>query len=574
MKHTELKTQLETLWTQLYPEPEHKNILGKLLIELEDTLSNLHFKPQPEGWYKDAVVYSLYIDFFNHTFDGLIEKLDMLKDLGINCLWLLPLLESPMRDAGFDIKDYRNIRAALLGLPESTPATVKQQAFREFLAEAHKRGIRVIFDVAMNHTSEEHPWFVESRKGPDNPYRDYYIWNKDTNKYKETRLLFKGMCPSNWEKSDDWYFFHRFFEFQPDLNYKNPMVMLEICRVLLFWMKQGLDGFRADAIPYLWKVDGTDCENLPETHIILKIFRAVLDYVRPNTLLLAEACQPPVEVVRYFGNNDECHAGYHFPLMPMIFKSLAVADATPVKDVLNPAVTPEIPADNQWFVFLRLHDELTLEMVTPEDRKIIHDHYCKQPGWDFRVGEGISARIAELLDRDPRKIALAYSIMFTMPGTPVIYYGDEFARLNDEAFYHAFKKETGKNDTRYLVRGPLDWELIEENLSDENSLASKVNNSLSTMLALRNETKTFGRGKLQWTDINVFTDSADHQPILGYFRIYENEKILVLQNLSDTMHTITKIDNQTISGENLFTRHQVQSPFTLKPYEFVWIKVS
>ena len=222
MKPTELKNQLQTLWIQIYPEPEHQPVLSKLMVELEDTLSALHFKPQTEGWYKDAVVYSLYIDFFNDTFDGLIEKLDMLKELGVNCLWLLPLLESPMRDAGFDIKDYRNIRASLLGLPDTTPQDVKQQAFRKFLTEAHERGIRVIFDVAMNHTSEEHPWFVESRKGPDNPFRNYYIWNKDTNKYKETRLLFKGMCPSNWEKSDDWYFFHRFFEFQPDLNYKNP----------------------------------------------------------------------------------------------------------------------------------------------------------------------------------------------------------------------------------------------------------------------------------------------------------------------------------------------------------------
>ncbi len=573
-KPIEIKNRLQTLWHQLYPEPEHQPVLSKLMVEMEDTLSELHFKPQAEGWYKDAVVYSLYIDLFNHTFDGLIEKLDMLKELGINCLWLLPLLESPMRDAGFDIKDYRNIRASLLGLPDTTSQEVKQQEFRKFLTEAHDRGIRVIFDVAMNHTSEEHPWFVESRKGPDNPYRDYYIWNKDTNKYQETRLLFKGMCPSNWEKSGDWYFFHRFFEFQPDLNYKNPQVMLEICRVLLFWLRQGLDGFRADAIPYLWKEEGTDCENLPQTHVILKIFRALLDYVRPNTLLLAEACQPPVEVVRYFGNNDECHAGYHFPLMPMIFKSLAVADATSVMEVLSPEVTPEIPADNQWFLFLRLHDELTLEMVTPEDRKIIHDHYCKQPHWDFRVGEGISARLAELLDRDERKIALAYSIMFTLPGTPVIYYGDEFARLNDDAFYHAFKKETGKDDSRYLVRGPLNWDETEEKLSDKNSLASKVNKRMREMLAIRNQTKTFGRGQLKWVNITLFTSNPPHQPILGYYRIHGKEQLLILQNLSDTMHTITRIDDQTISGENLFTGLKVHSPFTLKPFEYVWIKVS
>ena len=390
-------------------------------------LSNPHGS-QPEGWYKDAIVYSLYVDLFNGTFAGLTEKLPQLRELGVSCLWLLPILDSPMRDAGFDIRDYRTIRADLLDLPHSTSVEERQKAFRDFLDEAHKNGLKVIFDIAMNHTSEEHQWFVESRKGPDNPFRDYYIWNKDTNRYKETRLLFKGMCPSNWEKDGEWYFFHRFFEFQPDLNYRNPQVLLEVSRILLFWLSQGLDGFRADAIPYIWKEEGTDCENLPEAHMIIKIFRAILDHVRPNTLLLAEACQPPIEVVKYFGDGDECHAGYHFPLMPMIFKSLAIQDAKPVLDVLHPSVTPDIMSENQWFMFLRLHDELTLEMVTPEDRAIIHGHYCKDPRWDFRVGEGISARLAELLDRNPDKIGLAYSIMLTLPGTPIIYYGDEYGK--------------------------------------------------------------------------------------------------------------------------------------------------
>ena len=413
--------RIKEAWHELYPGTESNNKLELLLNELETARISNHFGLQPEGWYKEAVVYSLYVDFFAGTFDGLVGKLDHLKELGATCIWLLPILDSPMRDAGFDIRDYRNIRADLLGLPADTTAEVKQQAFRNFLGEAHARNLKVIFDIAMNHTSEEHPWFVESRKGPENPYRNYYIWNKDTNKYKETRLLFKGMCPSNWEKSGDWYFFHRFFEFQPDLNYKNPDVLIEISRILLFWLSQGLDGFRADAIPYIWKEDGTDCENLPQTHTIIKIFRAVLDHVRPNTLLLAEACQPPQEVVKYFGNGDECHAGYHFPLMPMIFKSMAIEDATPVLGVLDPSVTPGIAPENQWFMFLRLHDELTLEMVTPEDRAIIHGHYCKDKRWDFRVGEGISARLAELLDRDPRKIGLAYSIMLALPGTPIIY---------------------------------------------------------------------------------------------------------------------------------------------------------
>lgn len=561
------------LWNELYPDAIDTSGLDTLLAELEQARNTLTFGPQPDGWYKDAVVYALYVDFFNNTFDGLVQKLDQLQELGVNCLWLLPILESPMRDAGFDIRDYRNIRAGLLGLPADTPVEVKQRAFREFLTMAHNRGIKVIFDIAMNHTSEEHPWFIESRKGPDNPYRDYYIWNKDTDKYKETRLLFKGMCPSNWDKDGEWYYFHRFFEFQPDLNYRNPEVLTEVCRILVFWLSQGLDGFRADAIPYIWKEDGTNCENLPKTHAIIKIFRAVLDYVRPNTLLLAEACQPPAEVVRYFGNGDECHAGYHFPLMPMIFKSLATGDASPVHHVLHPSITPEIGHDNQWFMFLRLHDELTLEMVTPEDRALIHGHYCKDPRWDFRVGEGISARLSELLDRDHRKIGLAYSIMLTLPGTPIIYYGDEYARLNDEAFYAHYKKETGKDDTRYFVRGPLQWKKIENELADKESLTSKVNRLIREQLKVRRSVQAFGRGNLNWAIVNVADAPEAGNQVLSYIRSYGKERVLVLNNLAGSKLTIDQIGGENLKGRDMFTGDEIQTPLPLEPFGFRWIKI-
>ncbi len=564
--------RIRTAWHELYPEPESNELLENLLSELEIARSSNNFGAQPEGWYKEAVVYALYVDFFAQTFDGLIGKLDHLKELGATCIWLLPILDSPMRDAGFDIRDYRNIRADLLGLPQDTSAEVKQLAFRDFLSEAHAHGLRVIFDIAMNHTSEEHPWFVESRKGPENPYRDYYIWNKDTNKYTETRLLFKGMCPSNWEKDGEWYFFHRFFEFQPDLNYKNPQVLVEISRILLFWLSQGLDGFRADAIPYIWKEEGTDCENLPKTHTVIKIFRAVLDYVRPNTLLLAEACQPPHEVVKYFGSGDECHAGYHFPLMPMIFKSLAVQDASPVQNILHPSVTPEIARENQWFMFLRLHDELTLEMVTAEDRAIIHGHYCKDPRWDFRVGEGISARLSELLDRDPQKIALAYSIMLTLPGTPIIYYGDEFAKLNDEAFYESFKLETGKDDTRYFVRGPLDWRQIGRELKNPDSLTSKVNIELRVQLEVRAQWPVFGRGDSQWAPIEISPRLGNEKPLLAYFRSMPGQRVLVLNNLSDREITVKAIDDNNTEFVNLFNGRPVEAPLTLPPYGYLWLE--
>ncbi|MBK6966486.1 MAG: alpha-glucosidase C-terminal domain-containing protein [Bacteroidales bacterium] len=564
--------KIKTAWNELYPTPDANQKLEILLKELEIARNNNRFNPQPDGWYKDAVVYSLYVDFFAGTFHGLSDKLDHLKELGITCLWLLPILDSPMRDAGFDIRDYRNIRAELLGLPGGTDVEIKQKAFRDFLEEAHARGIRVIFDIAMNHTSEEHAWFVESRKGPDNPYRDYYIWNKDTNKYKETRLLFKGMCPSNWEKDGDYYFFHRFFEFQPDLNYKNPDVLIEISRILLFWLSQGLDGFRADAIPYIWKEDGTDCENLPQTHTIIKIFRAVIDYVRPNTLLLAEACQPPKEVVKYFGNGDECHAGYHFPLMPMIFKSLAVGDATPVHEVLDPSVTPEIDTENQWFMFLRLHDELTLEMVTPEDRAVIHGHYCKDPRWDFRVGEGISARLSELLDRDPHKISLANSIMLTLPGTPIIYYGDEFARLNDEAFYERFKLETGKDDTRYFVRGPLNWKQIDTELANPESLTTRVNATITDQLRVRGQWPVFGRGDCQWATIEISPREDHEKPLLAYFREMTGQRVLVINNLSAKAITIKAIDDHNTEFVNLFNGKSLETPFVLPPYGYLWLE--
>ncbi|PKP45955.1 MAG: alpha-amylase [Bacteroidetes bacterium HGW-Bacteroidetes-11] len=564
---------IRKLWSEIYKNQDYNVILEQLIAEVESSaLSNPHGS-QPEGWYKDAIVYSLYVDLFNGTFAGLTEKLPQLRELGVSCIWLLPILDSPMRDAGFDIRDYRTIRADLLDLPQSTSVEERQKAFRDFLDEAHKNGLKVIFDIAMNHTSEEHQWFVESRKGPDNPFRDYYIWNKDTNRYKETRLLFKGMCPSNWEKDGDYYFFHRFFEFQPDLNYRNPQVLLEVSRILLFWLSQGLDGFRADAIPYIWKEEGTDCENLPEAHMIIKIFRAILDQVRPNTLLLAEACQPPVEVVKYFGDGDECHAGYHFPLMPMIFKSLAIQDAEPVLDVLHPSVTPDIMSENQWFMFLRLHDELTLEMVTPEDRALIHGHYCKDPRWDFRVGEGISARLAELLDRNPDKIGLAYSIMLTLPGTPIIYYGDEYGKFNDDAFYEAFRKETGKDDTRYFVRGPMDWEKTASELADDESITSKVNAIIKTQLKARSQTKVFGRGSNTWAKPELSENTNGTTPVLAYFRAFEGEKVLVLNNLSEKVLEIKSVDGKTFSGIDLLGGSKVSFPLTLAPLAFKWVKL-
>lgn len=530
-------------------------LLDSFIDQLNELKSKLSSKETNSDWYKDVTVYSLYVDLFNKDFSGLTEKMDYLQDLGVSCLWLLPILDSPMKDAGFDIKDYTRIRKDLFRLPDTASPEEEKVLFKRFVDEAHAKGMRVIFDIAMNHSSIDHPWFQESRKGIDNPYRDYYIWNKDKDKYQNARLLFKGMCPSNWEKDGDCYFFHRFFEFQPDLNYRNPEVLLAMSQNLLFWLEQGVDGFRADAIPYIWKEEGTNCENLPKTHTVVKFFRAALDYVKPGTLLLAEACQKPADVVDYIKTGDECHAAYHFPLMPQMFKAIAKGSAEPILNALSPHVTPTIPTDSQWFTFLRCHDELSLELVyvNEEDRAYIHKNYCHQPEWDFRIGEGISARVSELFKFDVDKISLAYSLMLSLPGTPVIYYGDEFGKANDDAYYREMIKMTGKNDTRFLVRGKVDWKEVETLLSNEESFNAKIFKRLKKLVNTRKRFEAFGRGSIEWLN----TESKSDTSCLVFKRKYEEQELLIIHNLSKKEQSLeiqlnTSVDllDQTLIIEN------------------------
>src|ERR1700674_875400 len=524
MTEQHLQQKMRSLWSQLYGDRDVPK-LELFFNELDEAHRQAPAAP-PAEWYRDVVVYSLYVDLFSHNFQGLTQRLDYLQQLGATCLWLLPILDSPMRDAGFDIRDYRRIRADLLG----GDGAAAQQSFSHFLREAHGRGIRVIFDVALNHSSDQHRWFQEARKGPDNPYRDYYIWSDTERRYADARVIFKGMMPSNWhklydEEHGDVYYFHRFFESQPDLNYRNPDVLLEMCRMLLFWVSQGVDGFRADAVPYLWKEEGTICENLPGTHAIVKFFRAVLDAVRPDTILLAEACQPPVEVVNYFGDGDECQAAYHFPVMPRIYLALAEETAKPIRDALSVQFTPPIPAACQWFSFLRCHDELTLEMVTPDERKAIYSAYCHQPAWDFRQGEGIAARLADLFRFDEASLRLAFSISFTLLGTPVIFYGDEFAKPNDEQYQHEQEALTGYQDARYRVRGSVDWNETLKTIQDPAQLGGRIHSAVREMLAIRAKYKAFGRGTLRFIDVE-----NDH--VLAYVREHEGERVLLLPNLS------------------------------------------
>jgi len=568
-------SSIRSLWETIYGQ-KGQSLIDSFINELKEERESFEAPSLDPGWYKDAIVYSLYVDLFNEDFQGLESRLDYLADLGVSCLWLLPILKSPMRDAGFDISDYRKIRHDLLSLPETFSIEEQDKIFKGFLEKAHDKGIKLIFDIAINHTSDEHHWFRESRKSKDNPFRDYYVWNEDDQKYQDARIIFYGIEESNWKKEGEEYFFHRFFDFQPDLNYRNPEVLVEMSRNMVFWLKRGVDGFRADAIPYLWKEEGTACENEPMTHVLVKFFRAVLDYIRPNTLLLAEACQKPKEVVKYFGDGDECNAGYHFPLMPQMFKAVAAGSIKPVTETLSTNVTPEIPEDAQWFTFLRCHDELSLELVyvSEEDREYIHDAYCKKPEWDFRKGQGISARLSELMDRNPDKIALIYSVMLTLPGTPVIYYGDEFGKLNDEGYYREMIKVTGKDDTRFLVRGKIDWERLDRKLKEKNSIESKVFDSLTRQLKTRNRHKAFGRGDINWLS-PVNKEGKELDTVLMFERIFENEQIVVLNNLTENTQEVKwpygpRAPEKDLLGKETSGGGQYMK---LEPYEYHWFKI-
>lgn len=564
--------KIRRLWNQLYSDE-------RIFAELAEILEEAELKYKTElktgtaenkNWYANAVVYSVYADLFNGNINGLTDRLDHIVELGANCIWLLPVLQSPMKDAGFDISDYMKIRDSLLENSE-------QNEFDVFLGKAHEKGIRIIFDIALNHCSDEHFWFKEALENPKGKYRDYFIWSDTEEKYSDARIIFKGLCDSNWqfEERSGQYYFHRFFPMQPDLNYKNPEVFLEMAKVMVFWKLKGLDGFRADAIPYLWKEEGTGCENLDKTHTVVKLFRAVLDYIDPDTLLLAEACQPPKKVVEYFGDGDECNGAYHFPVMPRIYMSMARQSNEAVKRIMSPGITPQTIPDNcQWFMFLRCHDELTLEMVSEEERKIIFDYYAKDPSWNFRQGEGISARLASLFSEDVKKIKLAYSIMFSLTGTPIIFYGDEFAKTNDVQFYEEQLAATGIDDSRYLVRGRLDWKKIEYELKKDGSISSEIFGFLKKIIKIRRSEKVFGNGKLRFEDF-YGEKGNEMEEILGYRRTYGHEEVFVINNLSDKQLKF-KPGSDINTGEDLLGKKILCGEdgfFEIDPMDFYWIKI-
>ncbi len=496
-------------------------------------MSNYRRRPL---WYKDAIIYELNIKGFYDSnrdgigdFAGLEQQLDYIEDLGVTAIWLLPFYPSPLRDDGYDIADYYGIREAYGNLED----------FKRFLAAAHDRNLQVITELVINHTSDQHPWFQRARRAPiGSPERDYYVWSDTDQKYKDVRIIFTDTETSNWtwDPVANQYYWHRFFHHQPDLNYDNPLVQEEIFKILDYWMEMGIDGFRLDAIPYLFEREGTNGENLPETHLFLKKLRKHVDERYENALFLAEANMWPEDSASYFGDGDECHMNYHFPIMPRLYMSVKMEERHPITDIFEQ--TPAIPENCQWATFLRNHDELTLEMVTDEERDFMYKVYAEDK--TARINLGIRRRLAPLMDNDREKIELLNILLLSLPGTPVLYYGDEigmgdnyylgdrdgvrtpmqwnnnvnagFSEANPHALYLPVIQ-----DTEYSYQ----WVNVKRQEENPNSLL----NWTRKILSKRREYKVFGRGSLEWL-------YPENGRVLAFIRAYEDEKMLVVVNLS------------------------------------------
>ncbi|MDQ3278743.1 MAG: maltose alpha-D-glucosyltransferase [Bacteroidota bacterium] len=534
-------------------------------------------------WYKDAIIYELHIKAFYDSngdgigdFAGLLQKLDYLQDLGVTAIWLLPFYPSPLKDDGYDIADYYSINSRYGNIEE----------LRQLLKEAHKRNLKVITELVVNHTSDQHPWFQRARRAPKgSPERDYYVWSDDPTKYKDVRIIFTDYEASNWtwDPVAQQYYWHRFFHHQPDLNYDSPLVQEEIIKVLDFWCEMGVDGFRLDAIPYLFEREGTNGENLPETHEYLKRLRAHIDKHHPGICFLAEANMWPEDSASYFGDGDECHMNYHFPVMPRMFMALQREDRHPITDIFDQ--TPAIPENCQWAIFLRNHDELTLEMVTDEERDYMYKVYAKDP--KARINLGIRHRLAPLMENDRRRIELMNSLLFSLPGTPVIYYGDEI----------------GMGDNFYLgdrdgVRTPMQWSpdrnagfsntnpqrlylpvILDPQYHYEsvNVETQRANTSslfwfMKRIINMRKKYKAFSRGEMKFLHV-------DNPKILAFTREYGDEKMLIVVNLSKHSQP-AEIELSEFKGyipteafsKNNFPVVKEDRPyfFTLGPYDYQW----
>jgi maltose alpha-D-glucosyltransferase/alpha-amylase len=537
------------------------------------------------SWYKDAIIYELHVKaFFDSNndgigdFPGLIQKLDYLQELGITCIWLLPFYPSPLRDDGYDISNYHGVH----------PGYGTRRDFRLFVREAHRRGIRVITELVINHTSDQHPWFQAARSSPPgSTKRDYYVWSDSPEKYKDVRIIFTDTEPSNWtwDPVAKQYYWHRFFHHQPDLNFDNPRVLRAVFKIMRFWLDMGVDGMRLDAIPYLVEREGTNCENLPESHAILRRFRKELDENYSDRMFLAEANQWPADVLPYFGEGDECHMTFHFPLMPRMFMAIRQEDRHPIVEIMRQ--TPDIPPDCQWALFLRNHDELTLEMVTDEERDYMVKEYAADPR--MRLNVGIRRRLAPLIGNSRRRIELLNMLLFSLPGTPVLYYGDEI----------------GMGDNIYLgdrdgVRTPMQWS------GDRNAGFSKVDFArlyappimdtlygyqainveaqqrdpssllqwMTRLIALRKRFKAFGRGTLEFLH-------PRNRKVLAFIREYGEERLLIVANLSRFVQPV-ELDLSRLKGQTpIETFGRVQFPtiteapyfLSLAPSSCIWFQL-
>jgi maltose alpha-D-glucosyltransferase/alpha-amylase len=492
-------------------------------------------------WFKRAVFYEIHIrGFFDGNddgagdFRGLSDKLDYLQWLGIDCIWLLPMYASHLRDGGYDIADFFAIH----------PDYGSVEDFRLFVESAHQRGIRVIADLVMNHTSTDHAWFQESRSSPDSPKRGWYVWADEDTGYPETRVIFIDSEPSNWtwDPVAGQYYWHRFFWHQPDLNFDNPEVQEAMLNVLRFWLDLGIDGFRLDAVPYLYERDGTNGENLPETHDYLKRVRAEVDARYPDRVLLAEANQWPEDVVHYFGDGDECHMCFHFPVMPRMFMSLRREEAKPILEILDR--TPAIPEAAQWGLFLRNHDELTLEMVTDEERDYMYVEYAKDPR--MKLNLGIRRRLAPLLDNGRDEIELMHAILFSLPGAPVLYYGDEIGMgdnvyLGDRDGVRTPMQWTGdrnggfsRADFAQLYLPPLMdpvYGFGAVNIEAQLRTPTSLLRWLHRFIALRKEHPVFGVGTYEPL-------RPENPRIFAHVRRYEDDVVLCVHNLARSAQAV------------------------------------
>ncbi|PZR95815.1 MAG: maltose alpha-D-glucosyltransferase [Candidatus Chloroheliales bacterium] len=540
------------------------------------------YQPQPPlpapPWYFNAIFYELYVRaFYDANGDGqgdlagVIARLDYIKELGVDCIWLLPICDSPLVDDGYDVRDYRKL------LPEY--GTIDD--LKRLVNAAHRRGLRIIADLVLNHSSDQHEWFVQSRRSRDNPYRDWYVWSDDPNKYKDAGIVFKDTQTSNWawDEGSQQYYWHRFYPQQPDLNYDNPAVQQAMLYIAAYWLDLGVDGFRLDAIPYLYEREGTKCEGLPETHAYLKRLRQFVNQRNPAAVLLGEANQPPIPSLDYFGNGDELQMLFNFPQMTATFFALAIENAAPLYRILREI--ENLPPGAQWCTMLRNHDELTFEMVSVAEREFLFNYYAPDP--KQRINWGVRRRLAPLLDNDPRRILLAYSTLFTLPGSPIIYYGDEIGMGDNISL-----------PDRNGVRTPMQWDNglnagfstadparlyapvvaappydpTHVNVAAQQAGPDSLYHRLRQLIAVRKAHPAFGLGRFE-------LHQTDNPAILAHSREWQGERIIALHNLSSQPQPfVIPTAFAALPATDLLTGveyAEMRQITQLEPYQYLWL---